>query len=216
MQSVRLFVLGLAITGLLTGCANPFLGGNSDVTETYVIEFDDIPIPKDMEIKNGYTEISQTDNLKTGHLRFTGRVEWLSLINACSYNMHQQNWIPIAIFKSPQGLLVFRKDERVCVIVITDSFPNTLMRVWVSPKMNGFTVPPTMPVGPAPVEPEVSSYHGAESQPDIGSYNGAEYQPDDSGASSDYSDSDYSEVYYNNGTGNSNNNEPSNEQNLSE
>lgn len=197
MQKIRLFILGLAITGLfITGCANPFSGGTSDVTDTYLAEFPDIPIPKDMGINESYTQISQIDNIRTGYLSFTGGVEGLSLIDAFLYNMHQQHWTPLAIYKSEHGLLVFQKDTRICVMTITDSFPNTLLRIWVSPKMSGFTVPPTVPPTPAPpVESEESYYE-------------VEPLSDESGAGSGSSESEYSEVYSSSGS--------SNEQNLSE
>jgi len=154
MQRIRLIFIGLAMTVLFSpGCGNFFSGGASDVTDTYTAEFHDVPIPKDMSIEKGYTEIDQTGNMRAGHMRFSGNVELISLINASIYNMHAQGWSPLAIYKHKNGLLVFQKDERVCTMVFTESMTSTVMRVWVSPKMNGFTMPPTMPVGPAPAQP---------------------------------------------------------------
>ena len=154
MQSIRLVIIGFVTTVLLTsGCSgNFFSGGTSSVTDTYTPEFSDVPIPRDMGIETSYTEVTQAGNLRVGHMRFKGSVEWASLIDACIYNMYTQGWSPLAIYKQKSGLLVFEKDERVCVMVFTSSLISTEMWVWVNPKMHGFTSPPTMPVGPAPVE----------------------------------------------------------------
>ena len=186
MQSIRLVIIGFVTTVLLTsGCSgNFFSGGTSSVTDTYTPEFSDVPIPRDMGIETSYTEVTQAGNLRVGHMRFTGRVEWSSLIDACIYNMYTQGWSPIAIYKQKSGLLVFEKDERVCVMMFTSSLINTEMWVWVNPRMHGFTSPPTMPVAPAPVEAtenheQVQS--GGGSSQSGGS--GTEYSPSSSGSS---------------------------------
>ncbi|MBQ4132196.1 MAG: hypothetical protein IJD04_00475 [Desulfovibrionaceae bacterium] len=163
MQKIKSVCIMLGLCALLSGCA-AFSGGSSDVTDTYTTEFSDIPIPKDMSIEKGYTELSTTGSVRAGHMRFSGSVEWLSLINACIYNLHTQGWSPLAVYKHKNGLLVFEKAERICVMTFSESITSTTMYVWVCPRMKGFTVPPTMPAGPAPVE-AVETYEEREYNP---------------------------------------------------
>lgn len=96
VQSIRLVIIGFVTTVLLTsGCSgNFFSGGTSSVTDTCTPEFSDVPIPRDMGIETSYTEVTQAGNLRVGHMRFKGSVEWASLIDACIYNMYTQGWSP--------------------------------------------------------------------------------------------------------------------------
>ncbi len=144
------------LTICLTACTsigNTFSGGTSDINDTYYAEFSDIPVPREMSADNGSTEISDHMGQKIGYMRFSGSIEIFSLQDAMAYNMHKQSWSPLSIFKSKNGVMVFEKGERVCIIAVSDSFPSNVMRIWVTPKMHGFVVPPSMPVSPAPVEP---------------------------------------------------------------
>lgn len=154
-------------------------GGTSDVTDTYTGEFADVPIPRDMSANSGNTDVSDASGQRVGYMQFSGSVEWRSLIDACAYNMYTQGWSPLAIFKKPNGLLVFQKDQRICTISISKSITGTVMHVWVTPKMNGFTVPPTMPVAPAPVEADEIRESGSS---DGDSY---EYKPSESSSGGD-------------------------------
>ena len=144
----------IALTALgCTSIRNSFSGGTSDINDTYFAEFSDVPVPRDMEVDSGSVNVSDHMGQKNGYVRFTGSVDVFSLQDAMAYNMHQQSWSPLSIFKSKNGIMVFEKGERICVLEITSSFPNTVMRIWVTPKMHGFLVPPSMPVSPTPVEP---------------------------------------------------------------
>lgn len=182
MHKLKLLLIITGLCALFSGCS--FLsGGSSDVNDTYTTEFSDIPIPSSMDIEKGYTELDTTGNVRAGHMRFSGNVEWLSLLNACIYNMHKEGWSPLAIYKHKNGLLVFSKDERLCVITTSESIASTSMHVWVCPRMNGFTMPPTMPVGPAPAE-AVEVYEETEYQPQtVDSYQPAPAAPQPGGSS---------------------------------
>lgn len=174
MRKISLLFVVVLLCTLFSGCAG-FSGGSADVTDTYTAEFNDIPIPKDMGIEKDATEIVTDGNVRSGYMRFSGNVEWLSLINACLYNMHNQGWSPLAVYKHKNGMLVFSKGDRVCVMSFADSLTSTTMRVWVCPRMNGFTMPPTMPKSPAPAE-AVETYEERQSQPETTD----SYQPSNS------------------------------------
>lgn len=175
------------LTICLTACTsigNTFSGGTSDINDTYYAEFSDIPVPRDMSADNSSTEISDHMGQKIGYMRFTGSIEIFSLQDAMAYNMHKQSWSPLSIFKSKNGVMVFEKGERICIITVTDSFPSNAMRIWVTPKMHGFVVPPSMPVSPAPVEPIENHTSGTGGNSSSDSYSPSPPSSDSSGSGS--------------------------------
>lgn len=164
MHLFRVVVLTTLIAITALGCTsirNSFSGGTSDINDTYFADFPDVPVPRDMEVDSGSVDVSDTMGQKYGYIRFTGAVDAFSLQDAMAYNMHQQSWSPLGILKAKRGIMVFEKGQKICVIQVTDSFPSNIMNIWVTPKMNGFLVPPSMPISPKPVEPIESSASGS-------------------------------------------------------
>jgi hypothetical protein len=47
--------------------------------------------------------------------------------------MAKDNWRTVSAFKSPRTLLLFQKENRWCVINITDGDWNTTVEIWVAP-----------------------------------------------------------------------------------
>jgi len=47
--------------------------------------------------------------------------------------MAKDNWQIVGTFKSPRTLLLFQKENRWCVINITDGRFDTLVEIWVAP-----------------------------------------------------------------------------------
>lgn len=167
----KFLLLGCLAAFLLTagGCAGlggPFASESSDVTEVYYADIPDVPIPKDMGYDGGKSDIKNVGGMPTGYMYFSGPIEWLSLQNACAYNMYREGWSPLSIYKSKHGIMVFEKAGRVCTIVVSDSFPSNTMQIWVTPKMNGFTEPPAMPTSNRPVESTDSESYSGSTAPE--------------------------------------------------
>jgi hypothetical protein len=98
-----------------------------------VREFDDVLIPREMDIDKGSSAIYRREGMSAGLLRLSGRVEMNSLMRYFQNNMANEGWRPISQFRSPQSLMIFQKGNRMAVIAIEDADFQTLADVWVVP-----------------------------------------------------------------------------------
>ena len=74
--------------------------------------------------------------LSAGVIVLKGRVELGSLITFFENHMARDNWQVVSTFKSTRTLLLFQKENRWCVINITDDTYNTHVEIWVAPTTN--------------------------------------------------------------------------------
>ena len=112
-------------------------GGSSAVTARDIyLEFDDVLIPEDMPRDKERTFVFRIGALSAGVLALKGRVEPEKLITFFESNMARDNWKTASSFRSPRSLLIYEKEERWCIITITeDDFDHkTRVEIWVSPK----------------------------------------------------------------------------------
>lgn len=98
-----------------------------------VREFDDVLVPRDMEVNRDASFVYRGTSLPTGLLRLAGSVEATSLMRYFEVNMPKDGWKQVSRFRAPQSLLVFQKAERMCIIAIEDSTFRTFMDIWVVP-----------------------------------------------------------------------------------
>jgi hypothetical protein len=98
-----------------------------------VREFDDVLIPREMDIDKDSSAIYRREGLSAGLLRLSGRVETSSLIRYFQNNMANEGWRPISQFRSPHSLMLFQKGNRMAVIAIEDADFQTFADVWVVP-----------------------------------------------------------------------------------
>ena len=100
------------------------------------LDFDDVLIPEDMPRDKERTFVFRIGALSAGVLVLKGRVEPETLITFFESNMSRDNWRATSSFRSPRSLLIFEKDERWCIITITedDYDHKTRVEIWVSPK----------------------------------------------------------------------------------
>ena len=133
----------------LAGCAEMFSSsssGQEGTAEVYYADFPDVPIPSEMELRSGSSQISKSANGNVfGYLEFSGSVAWDSLVNACASNLTRDGWSVIGLFRGERSLVVADKMDRICVISISDGFPSTTMSVWVTDKTNDFIATLTAP-----------------------------------------------------------------------
>jgi hypothetical protein len=98
-----------------------------------VREFDDVLIPREMDIDKDSSAIYRREGMSAGLLRLSGRVEMNSLMRYFQNNMANEGWRLISQFRSPQSLMVFQKSNRMAVIAIEDAELKTFADVWVVP-----------------------------------------------------------------------------------
>jgi len=96
-------------------------------------DFDDVLVPKEMKIRNKDSFVYLASGMTAGLLTLKGRVNTNSLITFFENNMAKDNWAKISSFKSDRSILLFRKTNRSCVILITEKGWNTHVEIWVSP-----------------------------------------------------------------------------------
>jgi len=101
-------------------------------------DFGDVLIPSELKVDKKTSFVFKTPGLSAGVLSLKGRVETRSLISFFESNMTKDNWKQVSSFKSPRSMLLYQKENRWCVISITDtaSMADTRVEVWVAPTMS--------------------------------------------------------------------------------
>ena len=73
--------------------------------------------------------------MTSGVLTLEGRVEVNSLIAFFEVNMAKDNWQEVVKFKSLRNLLLFKKENRWCIIKIEEKEWKSYVEIWVAPTM---------------------------------------------------------------------------------
>ncbi len=145
---LKKFVL-LTMVLFLFGCVN--LRGDSDTETVYqpldaspesepithkYYDFDDIPIPREMKINAKESILFESQNVKSGMLSFTGRVDSDSLFNYFEVSMANEGWRLISYIKYGTYILAFEKPEKLCIVRIIDRSFTSELQIWISPKLS--------------------------------------------------------------------------------
>ena len=96
-------------------------------------DFGDVLIPRELKLNAKSSFVYQTSGFSAGVLVFESKAERVSLIEFFDNNMTKDNWQAVSAFKSPRTLLLFQKENRWCVINITDNNWDTMVEIWVAP-----------------------------------------------------------------------------------
>ncbi len=99
-------------------------------------DFGDVPVPPELKLVTKSSFVYSTAGFSAGVLVLKGAVELGSLIVFFENNMAKDNWQVVSTFKSPRTLLLFQKENRWCVINITDEKYSTYVEIWVAPTTN--------------------------------------------------------------------------------
>jgi hypothetical protein len=139
-------VMIVAMMILVSGCsalsqnkedpaAQPGAAQKKEETPLYY-DFGDVPVPPELKLSSKSSFVYRTQGFSAGVLVLKGPVELGSLITFFENNMARDNWQVVSTFKSPRTLLLFQKENRWCVINITDDSYNTHVEIWVAPTTN--------------------------------------------------------------------------------
>ena len=99
-------------------------------------DFGDVLIPNELKINKKASFVYKTSGFSAGVLILSGRVEISSLIAFFENNMQKDNWRTMGSFKSPRTIILFQKENRWCIINITEKDFKTHVEVWVAPTLN--------------------------------------------------------------------------------
>jgi hypothetical protein len=141
--------VSLILVLFLFGCAN--LRGQSDtqtgyqpvetqpesesVTHKYY-DFDDIPIPREMKINVKESILYESQNIRSGMLLFSGRVNSDSLFSYFQTSMSNEGWKLISYIKYGTYIMTFEKPNKLCIIRIIDRSFTSELQIWISPKLS--------------------------------------------------------------------------------
>ena len=129
----------------LFSCSGKFFATESDVADpqvtfkgsaNYYYDFDDILVPRDMELQPRSSFVLETPGVKAGVLVFKGRVDPISLTSFFTNNMLKDGWQMSSSFRYQRTIMVFTKPDRDCIINIQDGRISTTMEIWIAPKGN--------------------------------------------------------------------------------
>jgi hypothetical protein len=127
----------IALAAALTACAyfekDPAAkpAAQKKLPDNY--EFEDVLVPREIDLDKEASFVYRAEGLKAGLLRFAGRVEMNSLMRFFANNMPKDGWRMVSQFRSPQSLMLFQKGNRMCVIAIEDADFRTFTDIWVVP-----------------------------------------------------------------------------------
>jgi hypothetical protein len=96
-------------------------------------DFGDVLIPRELELDVNSSFVYHSGGFTAGILAFKSTAELDSVIDFFENNMAKDNWQAVGTFKSSRTLLLFQKENRWCVINITDKRFETLVEIWVAP-----------------------------------------------------------------------------------
>jgi len=105
-------------------------------------DFGDVLVPSELKVVKKSSFVFRTPGLSAGVLSLKGRVEIGSLIAFFDLNMAKDNWELVSSFKSHRSIMLFHKENRWCVINISESEIYTYVEIWVSPTTSEVGVEP--------------------------------------------------------------------------
>lgn len=131
-----LLILFLFAQWALVGCASTSpKGGGAASSETAIKAsfsgFEDVMIPSDISVDRNKSQVYSAGKFKVGLLTFKGRVEPESLADFFQTNLPRNGWKLMTNLKDRAQTLIFLRDERVCMITISENWWNTVCEVRV-------------------------------------------------------------------------------------
>ena len=106
---------------------------NTSTVNNQYYDFSDVLIPGELKLKPKLSSIYRTPGFAAGLLVFEGRYDATSLCGFFESNMAKDNWRSKASLKFNPMILIFEKDNRVCVIRIEEYTFNTHVEIWMAP-----------------------------------------------------------------------------------
>jgi hypothetical protein len=94
-------------------------------------DFEDIPIPSEISTNKKKTQLYSAGKVKVGLLTLEGRVDPDSLAAFFQNNLPRSGWKPMTALKDRENVLVFLKDDRLCLINISEGWFTTVCEIRV-------------------------------------------------------------------------------------
>jgi hypothetical protein len=94
-------------------------------------DFEDIPFPSEISVNKKKSQLYSAGRGKVGLLTLEGRVEPDSVAAFFQNNLPRNGWKALTFLKDRHHVLVFVKDDRVCLINICEGWFTTVCEVRV-------------------------------------------------------------------------------------
>lgn len=139
-------IMVLALMFLISGCsalkskkAPPKHTPSSTATaqnQSVYLDFSDVLLPKQLKVDRDASFVFSTAGFTAGVLSLKGRVEVNSLITFFENKMPGDGWQLISAIKASRSMLLFRKQQRWCVISIIKGNMSSRTEIWVAPTLS--------------------------------------------------------------------------------
>jgi hypothetical protein len=100
------------------------------------LDFGDVLLPKQLKTDRKNSFVFSTSGFTAGVLSLKGRVEVNSLMTFFENKMPVDGWQMISAIKASRSMLLFRKQERWCVISIIEGRMSSSVEIWVAPTLS--------------------------------------------------------------------------------
>lgn len=97
------------------------------------LDFQDIPIPSELDVQSKDSYVFQSGQIKMGFLTLRGRVDSNSVMNFFVAAMPHEGWHLKGQFRYNRALLIFDKPDKTCVILMKEAAYYTYVEIYVSP-----------------------------------------------------------------------------------
>lgn len=98
-------------------------------------DFVDILIPAELSLVKESSFVYSTPSFSAGVLVFEGYVQGESLVHFFTTNMAKDGWILKSSFRYREVILNFEKEQRSCLVSVTEYSLKTRVEVWVAPQV---------------------------------------------------------------------------------
>lgn len=102
-------------------------------TSSVYYDFGDVLIPSQLKLNRKTSFVFHSASMTAGVLSFSGRLDASSLVKFFETSMGRDNWQPVSSFRSVRTIMLFRKENRWCVINISEDTLTSSVEVWVAP-----------------------------------------------------------------------------------
>jgi hypothetical protein len=106
-------------------------------------DFGDVMVPSELQVNTKDSFVMHTTGATSGVLVLSGKVDGQSLVSFFENNMPRDGWRKTGAFKSARSLILFNKQNRWCVISISEGRFKTHVEIWVAPSLDEAGVPLT-------------------------------------------------------------------------
>jgi hypothetical protein len=135
-----LWVLGVFTFGCTTLKSDEAKPGTakapaSAAAPTVYQDFGDVLVPSTLKVNSKDSFVMHSAGTTSGVLLLSGRVDANSLVTFFENRMPQDGWRKTGTFRGPRSLILFNKENRWCVIRISEGRLTTEVEIWVAPTL---------------------------------------------------------------------------------